>query len=613
MRLVLMIAACLAVRLSAAAPAEETVVATSEPVTEAATEAQEEVDAKGADHAAASVAVGVALPTDAVQQIIRQYVADLATVDHRFQVVLDAERHQLRHHCAEFWLNELKRLDFTLLDRVGQIDYLLLRNKLEYVLAKLELDRQRDALAAEEFLPFAEALVKFCKAREDISGLDAARAAEQLDGLAELVERLPKRLNGNGSGMAEDSVPRRLKALRSVELLKSLRKSLVEADGFYQGYDPSYAWWCKQPWERLRNAIDQYTTYLQDRIVGVPQADDTTIFGLPLGAEGIALELRNEWIAHTPDELIAMAQREMAWCDQQLQLAAADLQCGDDWRKALEIIKARHVPPGKQPEMIRELAFEAIRFVESHNLLTIPPLAANGWRMTMMSPERQRLSPYFLGGETIIVSYPTDAMTHQEKLMSMRSNNQHFARATVHHELIPGHYMQYYMLARHRTYRSLFSTPFWMEGWALHWEMLLWDLDFPRGPEDRLGMLFWRKHRCARIVFSLNYHLGKMTPEQCIDYLVENVGHERSAAAAEIRRSVMGDYGPLYQAAYMLGGQQLRKLHSELVLGSGQMTQCDFHDAVLREHSIPIEILRAYLTNAELRADAMPSWRFADP
>ena len=48
----------------------------------------------------------------------------------------------------------------------------------------------------------------------------------------------------------------------------------------------------------------------------------------------------------------------------------------------------------------------------------------------------------------------------------------------------------------------------------------------------------------------------------------------------------------------MLGGLQLRALHKELV-ESGKMTDRQFHDAVLREDAIPIEMIRASLTNAE--------------
>jgi hypothetical protein len=261
--------------------------------------------------------------------------------------------------------------------------------------------------------------------------------------------------------------------------------------------------------------------------------------------------------------------------------------------------------------LILALAQEAIEFIESRDLITIPPLAKETWRMEMMSPERQKTSPYFLGGETIQVSFPTAGMEHGDKRMSLRGNNVHFARATVHHELIPGHHLQGFMAERHMPWRRMFSTPFAVEGWALYWELLLWDLGFARGPEDRIGMLFWRRHRCARIVFSLRFHLGELSAAECVDYLVERVGHERRNATAEVRRSVGGDYGPLYQCAYMLGGLQLRRLQAELV-GGGSMSERAFHDAILERGPIPIELLRAGLTETPLGRDFGTSWRFAD-
>src|SRR5262249_27380613 len=156
-----------------------------------------------------------------------------------------------------------------------------------------------------------------------------------------------------------------------------------------------------------------------------------------------------------------------------------------------------------------------------------------------------------------------------------------FARATVFHELIPGHHLQGYMTQRYRTYRAPFGTPFWLEGWAVYWEMLLWDLGFPKSPENRIGMLFWRMHRCARVSFSLRFHLEEMTPQECIDYLVDRVGHERENATAEVRRSFNGSYGPLYQCGYLIGALQFRGLHREMV-ESGHMTNREFHDAILR-------------------------------
>jgi uncharacterized protein (DUF885 family) len=169
------------------------------------------------------------------------------------------------------------------------------------------------------------------------------------------------------------------------------------------------------------------------------------------------------------------------------------------------------------------------------------------------------------------------------------------------------------MNARFNTHRNAFATPFWREGWALYWELQLWDEGFPRGPEDRVGMLFWRMHRAARIIFSLSFHLGRMSPQEAVDFLVDRVGHERANAEAEVRRSFQSTYSPLYQVAYMMGGMQFRALREELV-GSGRMTERAFHDAVLQAGSMPVEMVRALLTDQSLARDYASRWRFAgDP
>ncbi|MCW3053565.1 MAG: X-Pro dipeptidyl-peptidase, partial [Chthonomonadales bacterium] len=309
-----------------------------------------------------------------------------------------------------------------------------------------------------------------------------------------------------------------------------------------------------------------------------------------------------------PEELITIGEKEFAWCEAEIRKAAAELGLSDH-HAALEYIKSLHRPPGGQPEMIRAMAVEAVEFLEAHDLVTLPPLAVETWRMEMMTPEAQLVNPFFLGGEMIQVSFPTDTMTHAQKQMSMRGNNPHFARATVQHELMPGHHLQMFMMSRYRPYRRTVGTSFWIEGWALYWEMRLWDLGFPQTPENRLGMLFWRSHRAARIVFSLKFHLEQMTAPECIAMLIERVGHEPANAEAEVRRSFKGDYGPLYQAAYMLGGLQMKALHGELV-EQGSLTDRAFHDAILRQNSLPIEMLRAALTQQPLTRDFISSWRF---
>ncbi|MFC1725144.1 DUF885 family protein, partial [candidate division KSB1 bacterium] len=339
------------------------------------------------------------------------------------------------------------------------------------------------------------------------------------------------------------------------------------------------------------------------------KSGENSIVGNPIGRDALILQLKNAMIDYTPEELIEIGKKEYAWCEAEMIKASEELGFGNDWLKALEHVKSLHVEPGKQPYVIYDLAVEAIEFLEKNDLITIPELSKETWKIEMMSPERQLVNPFFTGGEVISVSFPTNTMEHEDKLMSMRGNNVHFARATVHHELIPGHHLQFYMSRRYKTYRGLFHTPFWLEGWPLHWEMLLWDLGFAKSPENKLGMLFWRIHRCARIIFSLSFHLNKMTPQECIDLLITGVGHEPANAIAEVRRSFEGNYPPLYQCAYMLGGLQMRALYKECI-ESGKYSPKKFHDAVLKENSIPIKLLRAKLLDEKVEKDNLPGWKF---
>jgi uncharacterized protein (DUF885 family) len=314
-------------------------------------------------------------------------------------------------------------------------------------------------------------------------------------------------------------------------------------------------------------------------------------------------------IPYTPEELIEIGNREYAWCEAEMKKAAREMGFGEDWKAALDKVKNAYVPMGGQPELIRNLALEAEAYLTKHDLVTIPPLASDVWRMAMMSPERQRVNPFFTGGETITVSYPTNTMSPQDSLMSMRGNGVHVSRATVHHELIPGHHLKGFMSDRYNRHRNLFSTPFMGEGWALYWELLLWDHGFPRSPEDRIGMLWWRMHRAARIIFSLSFHLGLWTPEQCIEFLVERAGHERFTATGEVRRSFGGSYSPLYQIAYMMGGLQIRSLYKELV-DTRKMTPKQFHDTILKAGSMPIEMLRALMTTQPLTREYRTQWKY---
>jgi hypothetical protein len=551
-----------------------------------------------------------------LRELVDRFVADRDELLRFYSVDGSAlQTRRMREFFGE-WRRRLDAVAYESLGTEGRVDWLLLSRRLDYEQALLDR-RESRAREMAPLIPFAGDLAALQESRRLMEPVDPQGAAAVLDRVTKQVLRIQDSLQaGLKADAAKDPkgaaplAASRIVACRSVAALGQLRESLEDWYKFYDGYDPSFGWWVRTSHGKLNEALDAYVKFLREKIIGIEPGKDEPIVGDPIGREGLDVELAHEMIGYSPERLLAIANREFAWCDTELRKASRQMGCGDDWKAAMEKVKQDHVPPGGQPGLVRDLALEAIRFVEDRNLVTIPPLAADFWRVEMMSPERQKVAPFFLGGPDILVSYPADSMDYDAKLQSLKANNVHFARATVFHELLPGHHLQYYYASRSNPHRELFTTPFWVEGWAVWWEFQFWDLGFPKSPEDRMGMLFWRTHRCARIIFSINFHLGNWTPEQCIDYLVDRVGHERASAAGEVRRSFNGTFPPLYQAGYMLGALQLRELHRELVAPGG-MTDRQFHDAIMAGGPMPIELVRVRLKGEKPPRDFKPEWRFA--
>jgi uncharacterized protein (DUF885 family) len=502
------------------------------------------------------------------------------------------------------YLALLEKVDFDKMSINGKVDFILFKRNLTDAKYQWQ-EEQKNYDQVRKYFPFSERIYALEIPRRRGAAVNGEQVAKELNSVQKEIE---KAIN---SIKKEETIEIKLANFAS-EAAKGLQGSLKNLFDFYNGYDPMFTWWVPKTYGNVDSLLNVYAGLLkkQGKENSDQKDDGSGIIGNPIGSKELARQLQLEFIPYSAEELVEIANKEFAYCDAELLKASKEMGFGDNWKAAQEKVKNSYVAPGLQPDAMYDLYTQSVDYLKKNDLVTIPELSEETWRMSMMSPERQLVSPFFLGGETLIISYPTNTMDYEDKMMSMRGNNPFFSRATVHHELIAGHHLQGYMTNRNKTYRN-FSTPFWVEGNALYWELILWDMKFPRSAEDRIGMLFWRMHRCARIIFSLNYHLRKWTPQQCIDFLVDRVGHERANAEGEVRRSFVGGYGPLYQLAYMIGGLQLYNLKKELV-DTKKMTYKQYHDAIFAENALPIEMLRAILTNQNIKKDFKTSWRFYD-
>lgn len=540
--------------------------------------------------------------TSKLADLIDEFRADNWGLNHVYIMKESDEYYQRFSKFYDDWSKRMDAIDFNSLSQQEKVDYVLLKNlvtKGDYFLA----NDYNEFKEVANVMDLGSDLLPFMQERRRGKKPEAKQLAQQMQKATKAI--------------ASETETRKSKpfkdwqtAEKASNAVLSFQKALEESYGFYYSYDPDFTWWVEQPFKSLNEDLKGYAEFLKNNYSENSVKDDGSgIIGKPIGKAALMESLAMEFIPYTPEQLIQAAEKQFDWCKNEMIKASRELGYGDDWKAALEHVKNTYVPAGEQPQAILDLYNQSVDFIEERDLITLPAMAKETWGMKMMSPERQKVNPFFLGGTDIIISYPTQEMDHDDKMMSMRGNNPNFSRATVHHELLPGHNLQYFMTSRHKSYRNAFYTPFWTEGWSLYWEIILWNKGFPQTPEQKLGMLFWRIHRCARIIFSLKFHLGEMTPQQCIDLLVNEVGHEYANAEAEVRRSFTTRYPPLYQLAYMMGGLQFYALRNEM-LEQG-WTEKQFHDRVMHEGRMPIELLRALLQEKPLDEEYKTQWKFS--
>ena len=572
--------------------------------------------------------------------LVREYQSDAESL-HAFHNVrwADARLDRIERFHRD-WMKRLDAVAFDALDATGRVDYVLLRNDCEQSLAGLALERSR-LNAITNLVAFRGAIFDLELARWRAEPVDGPAAASALSAIAKDVKKLregvaagvkakgAKPAEGKTDASADkdakdkDAKPGNASptnatppiavepapALRAAGIVAEARAVLKRWYEALSGYQPDFTWWMKTPYEEAGKELDEFAKLLKEEVAGQKGKDEDPLVGEPLDAAALADALRFEFLPQSAEELIAIGEREMALCETALKAEAKAMKCGDDWKAALAKVKADHVPPGQQDALVAAIGREAIGFVKKKALVTVPPLCEETWRMTMLSPEAMRTVPYAAySSQEMLVAFAREDMKQEDKLMVMRGNNRHATRLTTPHELIPGHHLQLFQGARHSPHRRAFSTPFFVEGWALYCERRLWNLGWARTPEERIGMLFWRLHRAARVVVALKFQLGRMKPDEMVTFLVDRVGHEKYGATSEVRRFI-GPMGALQPVSYTIGSLQLLALRDEMT-GRGRMKEIDFNDALLRAGPIPVELLRAELLGAPLSRDAKPTWRW---
>ena len=151
--------------------------------------------------------------------------------------------------------------------------------------------------------------------------MDARASAQALHDVADEVDSLTRRVS---SGEAISGITP-VVAYRAAGQLESLRETLESWYSFYSGYDPLFTWWVRQPYERLDSAMATYQGAVREQLVGIRAGEIEPIIGDPIGAEGLRAHLEHEMIPYTAEELIAIAEQEFQWMEEELLKASREM------------------------------------------------------------------------------------------------------------------------------------------------------------------------------------------------------------------------------------------------------------------------------------------------
>jgi hypothetical protein len=562
------------------------------------------------------------------------FEADLELLRRFHPIETGAVRSRMRAFLEEARLAEAASADGATADGDRRVDRALRLARIDEQLARLAWS-DADGAAAGSMLGWLSPIAAleahdrgggaFLEAGDPVAGFGPERIAASLAGAARDVDRID---------LAAEQGP--VGAVRSnQDALRHARDRAREAQRWLGEWarrtlptDPALEFWCRQPADAAVGACERLAGRIDARLEELKRTAEGNPFAI--GRDRYAALLAFERIALSPEEMLAFGERQLAelqaemsaetakWRSQPGFALPADLppeiateaSGAAAWRLGLELAKRDVVPVGGQRDFVQQVAEEAIAFVRERRLFEVPALADECWRLKLSDLETQKTLAYgYYGGEYMGVGAPLPAMEHQRKVEALRSNARPTTRTVVPHELIPGHHLQGFHAER-RPARAQWHSPFFIEGWAVHGEWLMDQHGFFRDPRERIGHLFWRLLRAARIVVSTRFHLREWAPARMVDFMVEQAGLERSAAQAEVDRYMT--YSPLYQCAYLYGAWQIRQLREECRArwdaqaqgrGAPGFDDLRFHRRLVEQGSIPIAFARmALLDEREVRA-----------
>ncbi len=335
-------------------------------------------------------------------------------------------------------------------------------------------------------------------------------------------------------------------------------------------------------------ALSAYAAWIREGLL--PKAQDR--FGIGAAKFRRLVALRE--LGLTVDEIYAIGKRYLRESKRELVRLAREIKAGATVQEAKEIVKGDHPADFQEALAYTARAMEdSKRFIREKGLATIP--ANEVLHVIETPPYLRHIIPFAayvppakfdpkLEGFYMVTPY-------EDQPEMLREHSYAGTRNTAVHEGYPGHHLQQTCANLHPSYaRLLAGAVETIEGWAHYCETMMKEQGFSADPSTRFVQILDQVWRACRILIDVDLHRGRMSFDEAVDLLVREVGMERPAAVAEVKRYT---YNPAYQLSYLLGKHLILRMRRDVKRGLGKrFTEKFFHDTFLYAGSIPLTYMR---------------------
>ncbi len=342
---------------------------------------------------------------------------------------------------------------------------------------------------------------------------------------------------------------------------------------------------------KAAKAFDEFASYLESN-------KDRATGDWAIGEELYSALLREkELLPFGAAELRERGREQHALLSTEANRIATEIDGSGDWAKTCDRLNKIHAPtPDAMRDEYAEWTERARSFLRDTELVTLPP----GEECTVEpSPPFQRpvlavasyqRPPAFrdtLHGH-FFVPYPPDGTSPEEVQKRLEGNCSAGIPTTAVHEAYPGHHWHLVMAKSNPSHaRRIFGTAYFSEGWALYAERVMREQGFFTDPKHLLYQYEATIFRAARIVVDTSLHMGEMTFDDAVKFMVEEGNLTEPNARAEVGRYCSW---PTQASSYLTGMLEIIDIRTRWLARRGASDRPAlraFHDAISSAGMLP--------------------------